>query len=57
MPWREDAERASTFIEHSVKQKKPFFINGWLHEPHSPFHTVPKYEWRFRQSSAQPYSA
>lgn len=57
MPWREDAERASTFIEHSVKQKKPLFINGWLHEPHSPFHTVPKYEWRFRQSSAQPYSA
>ncbi|MCB1242881.1 MAG: sulfatase-like hydrolase/transferase, partial [Verrucomicrobiae bacterium] len=20
----------------------------WMHEPHTPFHTVPKYEWRFR---------
>ncbi|MEC8305588.1 MAG: sulfatase-like hydrolase/transferase, partial [Planctomycetota bacterium] len=26
----------------------PFFINLWIHEPHTPFHTVPKYEWRFR---------
>ena len=48
MPWHEDAERASAFIEDSVKQNKPFFINVWMHEPHTPFHTVPKYEWRFR---------
>jgi len=48
MPWHEDAERASAFMEESVKKKKPFFINLWLHEPHTPFHTVPKYEWRFR---------
>ena len=48
MPWHEDAERASAFIEKSVAEKKPFFINVWLHEPHTPFHTVPKYEWRFR---------
>ena len=48
MPWHEDAERASAFIEESVKEEKPFFINVWLHEPHTPFHTVPKYEWRFR---------
>lgn len=48
MPWHKDAERASAFIEESVKQKKPFFINVWMHEPHTPFHTVPKYEWRFR---------
>ena len=48
MPWHEDAERASAFIEQSVNQKKPFFVNVWLHEPHTPFHTVPKYEWRFR---------
>lgn len=48
MPWHEDAERASAFIEKSVKEKKPFFVNVWLHEPHTPFHTVPKYEWRFR---------
>jgi arylsulfatase A-like enzyme len=48
MPWHEDSERASKFIEGSVKAGKPFFINVWLHEPHTPFHTVPKYEWRFR---------
>lgn len=48
MPWHEDAERASAFIAESVKQNKPFFINVWMHEPHTPFHTVPKYEWRFR---------
>lgn len=48
MPWHEDAPRAIAFIEESVKTAKPFFINVWLHEPHTPFHTVPKYEWRFR---------
>ena len=48
MPWHEDSKHASAFIEKSVAEKKPFFINLWLHEPHTPFHTVPKYEWRFR---------
>ena len=48
MPWHEDAARASAFIAASVQQGKPFFVNVWLHEPHTPFHTVPKYEWRFR---------
>lgn len=48
MPWHEDAERASAFMKDSVKRGKPFFINVWMHEPHTPFHTVPKYEWRFR---------
>lgn len=48
MPWLEDAHRASAFIEKSVSAQKPFFVNVWLHEPHTPFHTLPKYEWRFR---------
>ena len=48
MPWHEDAERASAFMKDSVEKGKPFFINVWMHEPHTPFHTVPKYEWRFR---------
>lgn len=48
MPWHEDAERATEFMTQSVLQQRPFFINVWLHEPHTPFHTVPKYEWRFR---------
>lgn len=49
MPVHEDAQHAIAFIEKSAAAKKPFFINLWMHEPHTPFHTLPKYEWRFRQ--------
>jgi len=48
MPVHEDARNAIAFIERSVSEGKPFFINLWMHEPHTPFHTVPKYRWRFR---------
>jgi N-acetylgalactosamine-6-sulfatase len=48
MPVHEDARNAITFIEKSHREGKPFFINLWVHEPHTPFHTMPKYEWRFR---------
>jgi arylsulfatase A-like enzyme len=48
MPVHEDSEHAVAFIERSHAAKKPFFLNLWLHEPHTPFHTVPKYRWRFR---------
>ena len=48
MPVHEDALHTKAFIEKSVAAGKPFFINLWLHEPHTPFHTLPKYEWRFR---------
>jgi N-acetylgalactosamine-6-sulfatase len=48
MPVHEDARNAIAFIRKSHRQKKPFFINLWLHEPHTPFHTQPKYRWRFR---------
>lgn len=48
MPWYDDAKRASVFIDQSVAEQKPFFINMWLHEPHTPFHALPKYEWQFR---------
>ena len=49
MPVHEDARNAIAFIERSHREKKPFFINLWIHEPHTPFHTVPKYRWRFRE--------
>jgi len=49
MPVHEDARNAIAFIEKCQRDKKPFFINLWLHEPHTPFHTVPKYRWRFRE--------
>ncbi len=48
MPVHEDAQHAIRFIEKSHREQKPFFINLWIHEPHTPFHTVPKYRWRFR---------
>ena len=48
MPWYADAQHAIAFIEKSQKKNKPFFINVWLHEPHTPHHTIPKYRWRFR---------
>lgn len=48
MPVHEDSEHANAFIEKSHAAGKPFFINLWLHEPHTPFHTVPKYRWRFQ---------
>ena len=48
MPVHEDAENAIAFIEKSHRERRPFFINLWLHEPHTPFHVLPKYRWRFR---------
>ena len=47
MPVHEDAQNAISFIEKSQRAGKPFFINLWLHEPHTPFHTVPRYRQRF----------
>lgn len=48
MPFYKDAENAIAFIEKSQKQNKPFFINMWLHEPHTPHHVLPKYQWGFQ---------
>ena len=49
MPVHDDAKNTIAFIEKSHKANQPFFINLWLHEPHTPFHTVPKYRKRFPQ--------
>ena len=48
MPVHEDAQHTVEFIEKSHREGKPFYVNLWIHEPHTPFHTVPKYRWRFR---------
>ncbi len=48
IPVHEDAREAIKFIRKSHKNSQPFYVNLWIHEPHTPFHTVPKYEWRFR---------
>lgn len=47
MPVHEDADRAIAFMEKNAAAKKPFFINLWMHEPHTPFHTLPEYRRRF----------
>lgn len=48
MPFYKDADNAIAFIEKAQADSKPFFINMWLHEPHTPHHVVPKYQWGFR---------
>lgn len=48
IPVHEDAMHTNAFIRESVAEGKPFFVNLWIHEPHTPFHTVPKYEWWVR---------
>lgn len=50
IPVHEDANRAVDFIEASHDAGKPFFVNLWVHEPHTPFHVVPKYRWPLRDS-------
>ncbi len=47
MPYDKDVDRSIEFIEKAVEEKKPFFINLWLHEPHTPFHVLPKYRQMF----------
>ncbi len=47
MPFYKDADNTIGFIEKSKEENKPFFINLWVHEPHTPHHVVPKYQWAF----------
>ncbi|MEM6517474.1 MAG: sulfatase-like hydrolase/transferase [Bacteroidota bacterium] len=47
MPVHEDSNNTIAFMEKSSKESKPFFINLWIHEPHTPHHVLPKYQWRF----------
>lgn len=48
MPVHEDVRQTIEFIKDATTHGRPFFVNLWMHEPHTPFHTVPKYEWRHR---------
>ena len=47
MPYYEDAEHTTAFMKQAQKDNKPFFINMWIHEPHTPHHVIPKYQWNF----------
>ncbi|MEX0321889.1 MAG: sulfatase [Puniceicoccaceae bacterium] len=48
MPVWDDAKNTIAFMRKAKKQGKPFFVNVWLHEPHTPHHTLPKYRWPYR---------
>lgn len=48
MPFYKDADNTISFIKNAQKNNKPFFINMWVHEPHTPHHVVPKYQWSFK---------
>lgn len=50
MPVHEDANETIKFIEAAHSEGDPFFVNLWVHEPHTPFYVIPKYRWRFRDS-------
>ncbi|MDQ8195642.1 sulfatase-like hydrolase/transferase [Coraliomargarita sp. SDUM461004] len=47
MPYDHDARRAIAFMEKAKAEERPFFINLWIHEPHTPFHVIPKYRQMF----------
>ncbi len=47
MPLYEDVARSIKFIEKSVAAKKPFFVNLWIHEPHTPHYPKAKYRKQF----------
>ncbi|WP_411846558.1 sulfatase-like hydrolase/transferase [Roseibacillus persicicus] len=47
MPVHEDSQHTIDFIEKSQREGRPFFVNLWIHEPHTPFHVIPKYRYRF----------
>ena len=45
----DDVKSAIPFIEKSQASGNPFFINLWIHEPHTPFHVDPKFQKRFAE--------
>ena len=49
----DDVKSTIPFIEKSHAQGKPFFINLWMHEPHTPFHVDPKLQKLFPKLSEE----
>ncbi|MFC5051843.1 sulfatase [Rubritalea spongiae] len=47
MPYDHDARRTIAFMKKAQAENSPFFINLWIHEPHTPFHVIPKYRQMF----------
>lgn len=47
MPVHDDVKRSIAFIEKCDAEKKPFFLNLWVHEPHTPHYPQPEYLKKF----------
>lgn len=54
MPVHDDVMRSIAFIEKSSAEKKPFFINLWIHEPHTPHYPKPEYLQQFSHLTSEP---
>jgi len=47
MPVHDDVTLAIEFIKKSHAAEKPFFLNLWIHEPHTPHYPKPEYLEQF----------
>ena len=54
MPVHDDVKRSIKFIEKSHAEGKPFFINLWIHEPHTPHYPKPEYLKKFAHLKNEP---
>ncbi len=54
MPVHDDVKRSIKFIEKSHSEKKPFFINLWIHEPHTPHYPKPEFMKKFSHLKNEP---
>ncbi len=54
MPVHDDVKRSIQFIEKSHAARKPFFVNLWIHEPHTPHYPLSKYLKQFEHLEDEP---
>jgi arylsulfatase A-like enzyme len=47
LPVHEDVSRAIGFIERTHAAGRPFFVNLWIHEPHTPHYPKPEFLAKF----------
>ncbi len=54
MPVHDDVRRSIKFIEENHAAGKPFFINLWIHEPHTPHYPKQEYLKQFEHLDDEP---
>lgn len=54
MPVHDDVRRSVRFIEKAHSEQKPFFLNLWIHEPHTPHYPRPEYLAKFSHLKNEP---